>query len=98
MRKHQGLTVPGKIPTREAGVNRRELVRRLMPTGGTGFALTSMASGHYKDLAEIRDIDILTSVLAEKHGEAKRGRPESPVASKTSRAGPLTLMNHRKSA
>ena len=52
----------------------------------------------YKGLAEIRDNDILTSASAEKHGGAKRGRPQCAVASKTSRTVPPTLISHRKSA
>ena len=53
--------MPGKNPNREFRINRRELVQRLMPAGGGGFALTGMPDGHYKDLVEIQGNDILTS-------------------------------------
>jgi Gluconate 2-dehydrogenase subunit 3 len=165
MKKNQGLTVPGKNPNREIGINRREIVRRLMLAGGSGFALPGMADGRpltkhlmskrktaradagvvraewssrfldqhqvetltmlgeriipgsskaevsqfidlllsvdaqdaqkkfqaslstfeaeslgrfshpYRDIAEIQHNDILASTSAEKHGEAKEGRP-----------------------
>lgn len=46
MNRNQGLTAPGKNPNREIGINRREMVRRLMLAGGAGFALPGMADGH----------------------------------------------------
>ena len=46
MNKNQDLAVPGGGSGRESGINRREMVRRLMMAGGAGLALPGIAEGH----------------------------------------------------
>jgi Gluconate 2-dehydrogenase subunit 3 len=46
MNKKQDLTVSGNHPKPESGINRREMVRRLMLAGGAGLALPGIAEGH----------------------------------------------------
>ena len=45
MKKDQDLTVPGNRRKAASGINRREMVRRLMMAGGAGFALPGLAEG-----------------------------------------------------
>lgn len=44
--KDQNPTVSGNHPNPESGINRREMVRRLVMAGGAGFALPGLAEGH----------------------------------------------------
>ncbi|MEJ2007085.1 MAG: gluconate 2-dehydrogenase subunit 3 family protein [Acidobacteriota bacterium] len=46
MNKNQDLTVPDNGRSSGGGINRREMVRRLMLAGGAGLALPGMAEGH----------------------------------------------------
>jgi len=46
MNKNQDLNVTGNQRNTEGGINRREMVRRLMLAGGAGLALPGMAEGH----------------------------------------------------
>lgn len=46
MNKKQVPAVPGNRSNSETGINRREMVRRLMMAGGAGFALPGIAEGH----------------------------------------------------
>jgi Gluconate 2-dehydrogenase subunit 3 len=46
MNKKQVPAVPGNSSNPETGINRREMVRRLMMAGGAGFALPGIAEGH----------------------------------------------------
>ncbi len=46
MNKKQVPAVPGDRFNSETGINRREMVRRLMLAGGAGFALPGIAEGH----------------------------------------------------
>jgi Gluconate 2-dehydrogenase subunit 3 len=47
MNKNQDLTVSGNNSNPESGINRREMVRRLMMAGGAGFALPAIAEGQH---------------------------------------------------
>lgn len=44
--KNQDPAVSGKHPNPEGGINRRQMVRRLVMAGGAGFALPALAEGH----------------------------------------------------
>ncbi|HXH49552.1 MAG TPA: gluconate 2-dehydrogenase subunit 3 family protein [Terriglobia bacterium] len=46
MNKDQDPVLAGIPSTPESGINRREMVRRLMLAGGAGFALPGIAEGH----------------------------------------------------
>src|SRR5574340_140825 len=46
MNKNQDQAIAGKHSGLESGINRREMVRRLMMAGGAGFALPGIAEGH----------------------------------------------------
>ena len=46
MNKKLVPAVPGNHSNSETGINRREMVRRLMIAGGAGFALPGVAEGH----------------------------------------------------
>ena len=46
MNKEQDLTVLDHHRKRESGINRREMVRRLMMAGGAGLALPGITEGH----------------------------------------------------
>jgi Gluconate 2-dehydrogenase subunit 3 len=46
MNKDQDPALAGNPSTPESGINRREMVRRLMLAGGAGFALPGIAEGH----------------------------------------------------
>jgi Gluconate 2-dehydrogenase subunit 3 len=46
MKKKQVPAVPSHSSNPETGINRREMVRRLMLAGGAGFALPGIAEGH----------------------------------------------------
>ncbi|TAM83118.1 MAG: hypothetical protein EPN47_06670 [Acidobacteria bacterium] len=46
MNRNQGPATAGKHPDSESGINRREMVWRLMLAGGAGFALPGIAEGH----------------------------------------------------
>jgi len=46
MNKKQVPAAPGHSSNPETGINRREMVRRLMLAGGAGFALPGIAEGH----------------------------------------------------
>ncbi len=44
--KNQDPAVSGNHPNPESGINRRQMVRRLVMAGGAGFALPAIAEGH----------------------------------------------------
>jgi hypothetical protein len=46
MNKNQDLAVHGNQPNPDSGINRREMVRRLMMVGGAGFVLPGVAEEH----------------------------------------------------
>lgn len=46
MNKKLDPAAPGNHSNSETGINRREMVRRLMMAGGAGFALPGIAEGH----------------------------------------------------
>jgi Gluconate 2-dehydrogenase subunit 3 len=46
MGKDQDPALAGSLSTSKNGINRREMVRRLMLAGGAGFALPGIAEGH----------------------------------------------------
>jgi hypothetical protein len=46
MNKNQDAAVSGNQSRSESGINRREMVRRLMMAGGAGFALPGISEGH----------------------------------------------------
>ncbi len=46
MSREQESTAGGNRPNSKGGINRREMVQRLMLAGGAGFALPNVAEGH----------------------------------------------------